>query len=373
MSLTFIFYIVLSFVTRMAWKTLLLKRLAKDGDRVMLIVSTSDCASRALREMVANNYARYTMGGIALIDECRVGETIDGVPVVADAGSLSSLLCTEWIDEALVSVPADFENPMNLIKSIAETGVVVHYGLSDSLRIPEMKQFIENIGDYAVITTSINYASIGQLFIKRVMDVGLGLIGCFATGIIAVVLAPVVFAESPGPLLYSQERVGRNGRHFKMYKFRSMYLDADERREELMSDNKFSDARMFKMDFDPRVIGNRVLPDGTRKTGVGDFIRRTSIDEFPQFFNVLKGDMSVIGTRPPLVSETAFYEAHHRARLAIKPGITGLWQISGRSNITDFEEVVRLDREYINNWSIRLDLKILIKTVAVVLKQEGSA
>ncbi|MEC4273886.1 sugar transferase [Adlercreutzia sp. R25] len=372
MFLTFAFYIALSFAARVAWKMLLLKHLAKDGDRVMLIVSTGDCVSKALDKIIANNYARYTIGGIALVDESRIGDTVDGVPVVADAESLPSLLCTEWIDEALVSVPADFESPMSLVESIAETGVAVHYGLSDSLRIPEMKQFIESIGDYTVITTSINYASMGQLFVKRVIDVGFGLVGCLATGIIAVVLAPVMFVESPGPLLYSQERVGRNGRHFKMYKFRSMYLDADERREELMGDNKFSDARMFKMDFDPRVIGNRILSDGSRKTGIGEFIRRTSIDEFPQFFNVLKGDMSVVGTRPPLVSETAFYEAHHRARLAIKPGITGLWQISGRSNITDFEEVVRLDREYINNWSIRLDLKILAKTVVVVLNQEGS-
>lgn len=108
------------------------------------------------------------------------------------------------------------------------------------------------------------------------------------------------------------------------------------------------------------------------KTGIGEFIRRTSIDEFPQFFNVLKGDMSIIGTRPPLVSETSFYELHHRARLAIKPGITGMWQVSGRSDITDFEEVVRLDKEYITNWNIGLDIKILFKTVMVVLKKDGS-
>ena len=128
---------------------------------------------------------------------------------------------------------------------------------------------------------------------------------------------------------------------------------------------------MFKMDFDPRVIGNKVLPDGTHKTGVGDFIRRTSLDEFPQFFNVLKGDMSIVGTRPPLISETNLYEPRHKARLAIKPGITGMWQVSGRSDITDFEEVVRLDKEYIENWDIGLDIKILLKTVMVVAKKDA--
>ena len=149
-------------------------------------------------------------------------------------------------------------------------------------------------------------------------------------------------------------------------------MDAEERKAELMKENKLGDGKMFKMDFDPRVIGNKVVPDGTQKTGVGDFIRRTSLDEFPQFFNVLKGDMSIVGTRPPLISETNLYEPHHKVRLAIKPGITGMWQVSGRSDITDFEEVVRLDKEYIENWNIGLDIKILLKTVMVVVKKDGS-
>lgn len=129
---------------------------------------------------------------------------------------------------------------------------------------------------------------------------------------------------------------------------------------------------MFKLDFDPRVIGNKILPDGTKKTGIGEFIRKTSLDEFPQFWNVLNGTMSLVGTRPILQDELRQYELHHRARIAIKPGITGMWQVSGRSDITDFEEVVRLDTEYISNWSFSLDIKILFKTVIMVLKREGS-
>ena len=129
---------------------------------------------------------------------------------------------------------------------------------------------------------------------------------------------------------------------------------------------------MFKLDFDPRVIGNKILPDGTHKTGIGEFIRKTSIDEFPQFFNVLKGDMSIVGTRPPLISETNLYELHHRARLAIKPGITGMWQVKGRSTITDFEEVVRLDKEYIENWNFGMDIKILLETLLVVFNKKGA-
>jgi lipopolysaccharide/colanic/teichoic acid biosynthesis glycosyltransferase len=151
-----------------------------------------------------------------------------------------------------------------------------------------------------------------------------------------------------------------------------MYLDAEERKEALMEQNKISDGMMFKMEEDPRVIGSRILPDGTYRKGVGNFLRDHSIDEFPQFFNVLKGDMSLVGTRPPTVDEWEKYQLHHRARLSIKPGITGMWQVSGRSNITDFEEVVRLDTEYINNWTLGLDFRILLRTVRIVLSREGS-
>ena len=131
--------------------------------------------------------------------------------------------------------------------------------------------------------------------LKRLMDIAGGLVGCLITGILFIFVAPAIYIASPGPIFFAQERVGKNGKRFKMYKFRSMYMDAEERKAELMKDNKLGDEKMFKLDFDPRVIGNKILPDGTHKTGIGDFIRRTSIDEFPQFFNVLKGDMSIIG------------------------------------------------------------------------------
>ena len=151
-----------------------------------------------------------------------------------------------------------------------------------------------------------------------------------------------------------------------------MYMDAEERKKELMAQNKISDGLMFKMDFDPRIIGNKILPDGTRKTGIGQFIRKTSLDEFPQFINILLGDMSLVGTRPPAVDEWELYEPHHRARMSFRPGLTGMWQVSGRSNITDFEEVVKLDTQYISEWSLRLDVKILWQTVWSVFKSDGA-
>ena len=129
---------------------------------------------------------------------------------------------------------------------------------------------------------------------------------------------------------------------------------------------------MFKLEFDPRIIGNKKLADGTTKEGIGSFLRKSSLDEFPQFFNILKGDMSLVGTRPPTMDEWEKYELHHRARLAIKPGLTGMWQVSGRSEITDFEEVVKLDTKYISEWNLKLDIKILVKTFLVVFGKKGA-
>lgn len=200
------------------------------------------------------------------------------------------------------------------------------------------------------------------------MDVWGGIVGLLFTGIATLFLAPAIYIASPGPIFFSQVRIGKNGRKFKIYKFRSMYMDAEERKKELLDKNEMQ-GLMFKMDADPRIIGSG--PDGTKK-GLGWFIRKTSLDEFPQFWNVLKGDMSLVGTRPPTVDEWNQYDYHHRARMAIKPGITGMWQVSGRSDITDFEEVVRLDREYIEKWNLGLDIKILFKTVMVVFKGSGS-
>lgn len=255
---------------------------------------------------------------------------------------------------------------------LEETGVTMHLRLSKIAAVEDRPQFVEKIGSYTVLTTSLNYASPKQLLFKRVMDIAGGLVGCLLTVIIFIFVAPVIYISSPGPIFFSQERIGKNGKKFKIYKFRSMYMDAEARKAELMKQNRVADGKMFKLDFDPRVIGNKILPDGTKKTGVGNFIRVTSLDEFPQFFNVLKGDMSLVGTRPPLPGEVSEYEIHHRARLAIKPGITGMWQVSGRSDITDFEEVVRLDTKYIKEWTPALDIKILFKTVKTVLGKEGS-
>ena len=277
-----------------------------------------------------------------------------------------------WVDEIYVDVRGAYGYANTLIDAFIEGGITVHMCISSIVKTHGDKQLIQKINGETVVTTMMNYATPKQMLLKRTADIIGGLVGSIFTLILTIFIGPIIYIKSPGPIFFKQDRVGLNGKIFKMYKFRSMYMAAEERKKELMAQNTMSDSKMFKMDFDPRVIGNKILPDGTKKKGIGQYIRDFSIDEFPQFFNVLKGDLSLVGTRPPLISEVEQYEMHHKSRLATKPGITGMWQVSGRSDITDFEEVVRLDTEYIENWSFGLDMKIVLKTIKVVLGREGS-
>lgn len=368
-----VLYVSIGYLARSLWKTWLLRHRVAEGEkRSLLIVTESQLAERVLEGAQARDYDRFRVTGLAVTDCDSRGEAICGVPVVASRDDIVDSVCRRWVDEALVVFPPGTPHPEALVTDLAGMGVVVHVGLFRSGEESGMKQFVGHVGDYTVLSSSINYATPLQQFAKRAMDIVGGLAGCLATGVLFLVLAPVMMVVSPGPVFFMQERIGRNGKRFKIYKFRSMYMDAEERKKELMERNRVGGGLMFKMDADPRIIGCKVLPDGTVKKGFGNFIRDYSLDEFPQFFNVLKGDMSLVGTRPPTPDEWEQYKPHHRARMAVRPGITGLWQVSGRSSITDFEEVVKLDTKYITEWSMGLDLKILLKTVKVVLGKDGA-
>ena len=229
----------------------------------------------------------------------------------------------------------------------------------DSFAIETLETKLEDFGTTNVIRLSPRLFSDGELIIKRAMDILGALVGCFLCIFLGLIVAPLIFFEDPGPIIFKQKRIGRNGKFFYIYKFRSMYQDAESRLQDLQDQNEMH-GFMFKMKNDPRV------------TKVGKILRKTSIDELPQFFNVLEGSMSLVGTRPPTVNEYNQYSAHHKRRISIKPGITGLWQVSGRSEITDFEEVVRLDCFYIDHWSVTGDIKILLKTFATVFTGKGS-
>ncbi len=324
----------------------------------MILVSDADTAEMNYEQLMrhaTNNYhftASFVTG--ESVEDNKVKEKIRFAGGVED---IFNYLQNNVADEVLIAV-SDKKEEDRLTQDLITMGLVVHINIATGKdELPN--QHIEMIGNRLVMTTATKPFSTGQAAIKRLMDIVGGAIGLIFTGIFFVIFAPIIYIQSPGKIFYSQIRVGKNGRRFRMYKFRSMYPDADKRKQELMEQNKM-DGFMFKMDNDPRIIP------------IGHFIRKFSIDEFPQFWNVFKGDMSLVGTRPPTEDEWEQYSPEHRARLGMKPGITGLWQVSGRSNITDFDEVVALDVKYIRNWNLKNDIKILFKTVKVVVTGEGS-
>ena len=354
-------YFFIAYAARIGWKKVIRSRKFAEGEkRSILIITTDAKAANVVKALRGDSYGTYHLAGVALLDKNKTGSMIQSVPVVAGADDVTAYIHKNWVDEVFFALPEHVDIPKKIMKDCNRMGVVTHVQLA-ALNELGKNQVVEEIAGYMVLSSSINIVSSWQLLVKRLMDIAGGLVGCIFTGIIYIFIAPIMKVKSPGPVFFSQVRMGKNGKPFKIYKFRSMYMDAEERKKELMEKNNIKDGLMFKMDDDPRIIKE-----------IGHFIRKTSLDEFPQFWNILKGDMSLVGTRPPTMDEWDKYELHHRRRLAIKPGLTGMWQVSGRSEITDFEEVVELDTKYIEQWSIGLDIKILFKTVTVVFTGSGA-
>ena len=298
----------------------------KRGTNQVFLVTTSDRVKDTLLEIENSKDWAHRLTSIAIIDDNQIGKWYEGVPVVATYDNMFQYAKEQIVDEVFINVPYDTgESLAKVVNTFEDMGATVHITIELLNRFDDYHKNFNMMGNVPVVT---------------------------------IFLAPPLLIESPGPLFFAQKRVGKNGRFFKIYKFRSMYRDAEERKKELESQNEMN-GFMFKMKDDPRI------------TKVGKFIRKTSIDELPQFYNVLKGDMSLVGTRPPTVDEFRQYESHQKRRLSAKPGITGLWQVSGRNDIKDFEDVVKLDVQYLDNWSLGLDIKIILKTIKVVFEKDG--
>lgn len=366
--LVFILYFIYSYGSRIFWKHFLRSHPRPDkAKNPILIVTDSRYAKEILDRMRKYSFLRYQLIGFVFTDRDAEGEMFEDVPVVANLDNAARYLCREWVDEVLFFHASPDEKTQKLIEQCREMALTIHLYVAIQ-GIDERKQTIGYIAGYEVLTANLNLMNPIDAFAKRSFDILVGLAGSAAAALLLIVLGPFIYFASPGPLIFCQERIGENGHKFKMYKIRSMYMDAEERKAELMKESTHTDGMMFKMDFDPRVIGNRILPDGTQKKGIGAFIRATSLDEFPQFFNVLKGDMSVVGTRPPTPDEWEKYQLNHRARMSVKPGLTGLWQIRPDKDYMSFDEIVKLDTEYISNWGLGLDLRIVLATAKKFLR-----
>ena len=350
--LNIVIYILLTYLVRELWKHLLRKKMEDGENRSLLLVVSADVVSAVVESMKEHNYARYKIAGIAVIDKEMTGKYVNGVKVVANMENAAEYVCKEWIDEVLIVTSGVVPYPKELIEQFTETGVTVHLNLAKVQSVPGKKQFVEKVGDYTVLTTSINYASTRDLMLKRLMDIAGGLVGCLITGILFIFVAPAIYIASPGPIFYCQERVGKNGRRFKMYKFRSMTVGH--------SDSSIS------------------VKGESRITPLGAKLRKYKLDELPELWNVLIGDMSFVGPRPDVPGYADKLEGEDRRMLLLKPGITGPASLKYRNEeellaeqddpqkYNDevlFPDKVRINIEYLDNLSFWYDIKIIIYTV----------
>lgn len=365
-------YIGTTYLGRLIWKKWVRKGRAGNSGKSIIVIAPRERMGPCIENISFLDQKDYSFVGAILMGEECGGSRIGKTPVVADYSAALNYIRREWVDEVFIDLSMEEGYPVKLIRQIKQMGVVLHIALTSRGSTMENAQQLERMGEYTVLTIGINGASPMQLWLKRLMDIAGGAVGCLITAVLFVIFALPIYISSPGPIFFCQERIGRNGKKFKLYKFRTMVPDAERQKEALLAGNRVEGGRMFKLDEDPRIIGLKRMPDGTVKKGIGSFLRETSLDEFPQMLNILRGDMSLVGIRPPTLDEWEQYEPHHRARMSFRPGLTGLWQISGRSAITDFEEVVRLDTKYIDDWNLGLDIKILLKTIGVVVSRRGA-
>lgn len=366
-----LFHFVLQLVFLAAVKHYLRHAVARTGLKKLTGVLTVTDRARPLLCSLQQDWTK-TLCGVALMDAApgEIGNALEGVPIKAGFGDFMDWVRREALDEVYIDVPYDTGASLTgYLAELESMGLDVHFSVPlleklfgdtpDESWRSRVSSNLEHRGNAFLIGIGTVHHSIRSQMLKRAMDICGALVGLvISVPIIAVTAIPLKL-ESPGPLFFKQQRVGLNGRIFYIYKLRSMYQDAEQRKQELMSRNEMQ-GLMFKMTDDPRI------------TKVGKFIRKTSIDELPQFWNVLRGDMSLVGTRPPTVDEYDHYQSHHKRRLSMKPGITGMWQVSGRSSIQNFEDVVRMDTQYIDHWSFKLDVEILLKTIAVVFTRSGA-
>ncbi len=371
--LTWILYMVLACIGRYCLKRYLLHRVAGIKDAKAFVIITDPAHLSDVVEELSGDLFRNLFIEGAFLDGVDKASGKEEVPVLGNAEDACEYILQNWVDEVFLYLPENLSLQRKLVSRLREMGVPVH---SVAVRLDEFHknssdQHVDMFGRYVVLTYAIRVVSFGEKLVKRILDVIVGIVGCIVTGILFVIIGPMIRLASPGPVIFSQIRIGRNGKPFRMYKFRSMVNGAENQKEDLEKSNEVPDGMTFKITDDPRIISSGKKGRKGQPKGIGFFIRRTSIDEFPQFFNVLKGDMSIVGTRPPLPEEWEKYQFHHRARMGTRPGITGLWQISGRNDIVDFEEIVRLDAKYMRTWSLGLDLKIIALTIREVFHGEG--
>jgi exopolysaccharide biosynthesis polyprenyl glycosylphosphotransferase len=337
------------------------KRLRKLGFNFknVLVVGTDARAQSYLAKVNQTPEFGLKVVGIVDLDPGRVGEEVEGHRVIGSLDSWKEIVSTHTVDHVFFFVPhgelGRIEEPITHCETVGiPVSVAVNFFNVQTVQGRHSEEF-----GIPLITYDATSGKVGQIIFKRVFDIVFSLIALLLILPLMLVIGILVKATSEGPMFFKQQRCTLNGRKFYIYKFRTMAKDAERRLIELMAYNEMKGAA-FKMTADPRL------------TKLGSFLRKYSLDELPQFWNVLIGNMSIVGPRPPLPLEVAMYQSWQKRRLSMRAGLTCLWQISGRNNITDFEEWAKLDLEYIQNWTLGLDYKIILKTIPAVLWAKGS-
>ena len=343
---------LLSFVVKRYWVHF--SHNLKNSSKILLITATSR-TEKVLDRLLTANDVQGKLAAVCVLDKPEFSH--DKV-IVVPREQLLSYATHEVVDEVFVNLPSEDYDIGAIISQFETMGIDVTVNLNAFDKNLGRNKQIHEMAGLNVVTFSTKFYKPSHVIAKRILDICGAIVGLIICGIVSIVLVPMIRKDG-GPAIFSQTRIGKNGRHFTFYKFRSMRIDAEAIKEQLMEQNTMQGG-MFKMDNDPRI------------TKIGHIIRKTSLDELPQFWNVLIGDMSLVGTRPPTVDEYEKYTPEQKRRLSFKPGITGLWQISGRSAITNFDDVVKLDVTYIDGWTIWKDFEILLKTVKVVLMRDGA-
>jgi len=326
--------------------------------RNVLLVGTGDKALDLATLVRDHPEWGFRVLGFVDKDPGSIGREIQGKKVIGSLKDISSILDREVVDEVIFTLPKeDLADIEATLKICEEFGIRAHL-VADLFNMIIAQTQLNELHGVPLLTFTTTPFKTSHLVVKRMIDIVGSSLALVALSPVFLIAALAIKLTSPGPVLFKQERCGLNGRRFTFYKFRSMINDAEQRRVEVAHLNEMQ-GPVFKITHDPRV------------TKIGKLLRKTSIDELPQLWNVLKGDMSLVGPRPPLPSEVEQYERWQRRRLSMKPGLTCFWQIRGRNEV-GFDEWMRLDLKYIDNWSLKLDWEILLKTIPVVLLGKGA-
>jgi exopolysaccharide biosynthesis polyprenyl glycosylphosphotransferase len=323
--------------------------------RALAIAGSGEMADLVRRKIAAHREWGYVFAGYVLEDDATPRP---GAKVLGRLSEMGRILDEHVVDEVVFAIARERLDAVEEAALLCEEQGVGVKVLFNFFPNRTAKLSIEEVDGIPVLAFSSAPSDVGALVVKRIFDVMVSASVLSALAPLFLAFAVAIKLDSPGPVFFRQRRVGRNGREFWLYKFRSMYEDAEARRAELEHKNEM-DGPAFKMADDPRV------------TRIGRFLRKTSLDEVPQFWNVLKGEMSVVGPRPPIPSEVKCYERWQRRRLSVKPGITCTWQVSGRNEL-DFAQWMELDLRYIDNWSLWHDLEIVLRTIPAVILGKGA-